>query len=381
MPKFRNVYYMLLLALLSCRKPYDPPAISTPNSYLVVEGVINSGNDSTVIKISRTVKLDSSITINPVLGAMVGVESSQGNTFPLTDTRANGKYSLAPLSLSPSQKYRLRITIGRDVYLSDFTNIKPTPPIDSVGYTKKSDGIALYVNTHDPANKTNYYRWEYDENWEFHSRFQSFEMVDSVNNVLVQRTPDKQVYYCYSGDESPNIILTSTKQLSQDVVYQSPLTNIRYDSEKIELRYSILVKQYALTEDAYKFYQNIKKNIEQLGSIFDALPTQLIGNIHSVNNATEPVIGYITVTNVQSKRIFITNAVLPPLQMPADSFGCVEEVAKLKDVQNILINRPLTDLAIAKAYDKGAFIGYYYSTPICIDCRLRGTTTPPPYWK
>jgi len=125
---------MLLLALLSCRKPYDPPAISTPNSYLVVEGVINSGNDSTVIKISRTVKLDSSTTINSVLGAMVSVESSQGNTFPLTDTRANGKYSLAPLSLSPSQKYRLRITIGRDVYLSDFTNIKPTPPIDSVGY-------------------------------------------------------------------------------------------------------------------------------------------------------------------------------------------------------------------------------------------------------
>jgi hypothetical protein len=381
MLKIRNTYYVLLLCLLCCKKPYNPPVVSSPKSYLVVEGVINSGNDSTIIKLSRTANLDSTTITNPVLGAAVTVESSQGNTFPLTDTHSNGKYKSAALGISPSQKYRLRIITGGSVYLSDFADVKPTPSIDSVGYTKKSDGIALYVNTHDPANKTNYYRWEYDEDWEFHSKFQSFVQVDSVTNIIILRTPAKQVYYCYSGDVSPNIILTSTTQLSQDVVFQNPLTNIRFDSEKIELRYSILVRQYALTEDAYKFYQNIKKNTEQLGSIFDALPTQLIGNIHSINNAAEPVIGYITITNVQSKRIFITNAVLPPLQMPADPLGCVEEIAKLKDVQNILINPPLTDLPIAKAYNMGVFIGYYYSTPICIDCRLRGRTSPPPFWK
>ena len=53
----KRVIHLLavMVALVSCKKPYFPPVISGPNGYLVVEGAINSGSDSTFITLSRTV--------------------------------------------------------------------------------------------------------------------------------------------------------------------------------------------------------------------------------------------------------------------------------------------------------------------------------------
>ena len=65
---------------------------------------------------------------------------------------------------------------------------------------------------------------------------------------------------------------------------------------------------------------NLKKNTEQLGSIFDALPSQINGNIHSATNPSEPVIGYISVGNVSSQRIFITKQQLPSSWIPTPTY-------------------------------------------------------------
>ncbi|MBD0295433.1 MAG: DUF4249 family protein, partial [Flavisolibacter sp.] len=97
----------------------------------------------------------------------------------------------------------------------------------------------------------------------------------------------------------------STTRLSDDVVYLMPLVSIPNRSDKLGVRYSILVKQYALDKQTYEFYQQMKKNTESIGSIFDPQPTVLTTNIHSVSNPDEKVIGYVTVATMQEKRIFI----------------------------------------------------------------------------
>jgi hypothetical protein len=42
------------------------------------------------------------------------------------------------------------------------------------------------------------------------------------------------------------------------------------------------VYQYALTKDQYDYWTELKKNSEQLGTLFDAQPSQLNSNIHSM---------------------------------------------------------------------------------------------------
>src|SRR5271165_2307623 len=99
MIKPNKAFCLLLFCLLCCRKPYNPAAISSPGSYMVVEGVINSGSDSTIIKLSKTVNLNSKTTVNPVLGASVTVESDQNTNFPLLDADGTGSYTSAGFNL------------------------------------------------------------------------------------------------------------------------------------------------------------------------------------------------------------------------------------------------------------------------------------------
>jgi hypothetical protein len=380
MKKLSLTCYALIILFSCCKKPYAPPATSTPNSYLVVEGVINSGNDSTFIKLSKTVKLTNRTTTNPLLGATVTVESDQNSSFPLIDAKGTGTYSSGPLNLPASQKYRLHIITGSGSdYLSDFVAVKTTPPIDTIGFPidVKDSTVNIYVNAHNPANSTRYYRWDYIETWEFHSKYYSSYVLNAAGTAIVHRTASQQVYECYTTVPSSTIVLTSTAKLANDVVYQMPVIQIPFNSEKFEYKYSILLKQYALTSEAYQFYVNMKTNTEQLGSIFDAQPTELMGNIHNTKNVNEPVIGYITVTNPQSKRIFITTDELPPYLVAKYPYDCEQDTAKGPDVQNTLINPPLTDIPTTPLLGGG----YLYSTPICVDCTLRGTKTTPSFWQ
>jgi hypothetical protein len=80
----RVITLMFVIAIAaSCKKPYAPPVIKADNNYLVVEGVIAAGGDSTNIKLSRTVKLADSVNINPEKGAKVVVQGDQNVTYPL----------------------------------------------------------------------------------------------------------------------------------------------------------------------------------------------------------------------------------------------------------------------------------------------------------
>ncbi|MGN6397775.1 MAG: DUF4249 domain-containing protein [Mucilaginibacter sp.] len=379
-----KIYLAILLLGLACRKPYNPHVINSPKSYLVVEGVINT-NDTTTIKLSRTVNLSAHVTSNPVDG-VVSVESDAGESYELTPT-GGGVYKLINTTLSNSHKYRLyiRTADNGNEYRSDFAAVKNSPPIDSVGFKITSKGIQLYLNAHDNADATRYYRFDYWETWRFHSQYASGWKSNGVDDVVV-RPFDEQIYYCFQSDRSSSIILGSTAKLKQDVLYQLPITEIESTSEKIETKYSIQVRQYALTPEAYKFWENLKKNTEQLGSIFDAEPTQLAGNIHNIKDNTDVVIGYISVGSVAVKRVFIANDQLPADWLPAYPYDCLLDSAwyshpktKVNDVRVKLV--PGIEIPVT-SYGKGIKPdGYTAADKQCVDCTIRGTTKQPDFWK
>src|ERR1700728_1527511 len=95
--------YISLIVVIGCKKPYNPPAVTGNGSYLVVEGVINAGSDSTTITLSRTVNVSSANTANPVLHATVAVVSDQNVVYPLTET-GNGNYISPGLNLNVARQ-------------------------------------------------------------------------------------------------------------------------------------------------------------------------------------------------------------------------------------------------------------------------------------
>jgi hypothetical protein len=379
---------ILFFAMLTtdCKKPYTPPIVASNSNYLVVEGVINSGQDSTIINVSRTVNIADTIKANPELGAQVLVESDQNITYSIPEI-GKGKYVSPALNLDNTHKYHLYIkTSDGKEYASDPEAVKPTPPIDSLGFITQSNGMQLYVNTHDDNNATRYYRWEYTETWNFHAKYQTGLITDGTK--LIPRMAAQQIYTCYGNQASSTILLGSSAKLAKDVIYESPLTQVASTSEKLETKYSILVKQYALTSEAYNFWQNLKKNTEDLGTIFSTQPSEMSGNIHCITSPSEPVVGYISVTNVQQKRIFITNSQLPanwiaayPYQCQLDSeMYCHGRICQ-NDVALFLLPLNTTEFAVISIEYQGVIIGYLSTDAQCADCTIRGTTIQPSFWK
>jgi Domain of unknown function (DUF4249) len=395
MKRTKNIALITVATLIfmsACKQAYQPSIAAANSNYMVVEGVINTGPDSTIIKLSRTVNLSGKTSSNPELNAQVTVENDQNASYPLQEI-GNGKYGSPPLNLDNTRKYRLRIiTSNAKEYVSDLESSKINPPIDSIGYVAQGNNLQIYVNTHDPNNNTRYYRWSYQETWQFHAKY--FSMYITNGSTIVQRDPSQQIYSCFAGSTSGTIILGSSAKLQQDVIYQDALTQIASSSEKIETKYSILVKQYALTADEFAFWQNLKKNTEQLGSIFDAQPSNLNGNVHSITNPSEQVIGYVGVTNVQQKRVFITHDKLPLTWGTTYPYDCQEDSSLYcritppsttcrDEVQANLIPLDAVAIPLAAIYKPNSLtvIGYTSTAVDCADCTLRGVTKAPDFWK
>ena len=375
---YKHLFFLLTLLVLiavGCKDPYGPPARSINQSYLVVEGYLN-GNGPTSIRLSRTFKLDDSARVQPELSASVNLQSKGGALFGFVPM-GNGEYRSAQLPMQVNEEYRLYIKTadGKD-YISDYVPYKPTPEIDSVSWERKENGVQIYANTHDPANNTTYYRWDYDETWEFRSSYLSF--YEYKNGQVVMRDPNENLFTCWKTESSTNILLGSSASLQSDIISLKPITFIPNNSWKLSVKYSINLRQYALTKEAYQYWQNLMKISEQLGSIFDPQPSEIRGNIRNPLDPDELVIGYISAGTINEKRIFISNSQLPGWNYRAACDLLITPGTK-DSIDFYFRDGGYTPIDVAELPSGGT--GWSYSTTLCVDCRLRGVNVRPLFWQ
>jgi hypothetical protein len=404
------IFLIILILALACRKPYTPPAINSSTSYLVVEAVISNSTDSIAIKLSRTVNLSSGTTANPVTGASVSIENDQNLTYPLTESAA-GSYFSSGLVIDSTRKYRLVInTADNNHYMSDFVSVVNSPAIDSVTFAVESNGINIYTNTHDPKNNTRYYRWDYTETWIIHSNYYSYYKSNG-DTVLERDLPADQVYQCWRSDTSSTILLGTSANLAKDIITNSPITFIDPYTGKLGGQhtiiddqnaptansYSIQVRQFALSHEAYAFWTNLQTSSQKLGGIFDNQPSEIKGNIHSVNNPSESVIGYVSAGKIARKRMFISNQQIPLTLSLTTNPQCTVDTFYFSYYNGALTINQENEyfnyhkgaqygqlyVPIAVIYNPlfGTVIGHTGSTVECVDCTLYGTNQEPVFWK
>jgi hypothetical protein len=372
--KYLLIYIGTIFLLMGCKKPYEPRSVKDANSFLVVEGVINGNPGAvTTISLSRLRKLSDTSYNIPEFNASVVIEQEAGSMFTLQQ-RDSGFYSSDNLVLDASKRYRLLInTADGNTYASDFTAMLQTPDIDSVTWEQHND-LMLYVNTHDPLNETHYYRWDYVETWEYHSFYNS-EIEYENDTVVYLHTTSNHV--CWKSANSTEISLDNTVALSSDVISHTKIGTIPRNSQKGSERYSALVKQYALSQEAYHYWQILQKVSQQLGTLFDVQPSQLQGNIHSLSDPSEPVIGYISASTIPEKRIFVDHHSLTDWK-EFDGNYC--DILGTAIVQRDIVHYLFSEGYYAPYYFTGLGV-VTYTWSECVDCRkLGGTTTKPSFW-
>lgn len=379
-------YFSLIIifacSLFACREKYTATLKPSDKSALVVEGFLNGGTGPTTITLTRSYSINSPGIIPRVGGAQVTVEGDNGTSFSLAETGVNtGVYRHLQLNLVPTNNYRLRIrTTGGKEYLSEYVPVKLSQPIDSVNWKWENNGVMVYASTHDASNNSRYYRWDYEETWEIATNYYSDVRLASVTpiTVVTRAMPQEDVSRCWKYDVSRTIMIGSTAQLQSDVVFQAPLYYVPANIEKLGVRYSTLIKQSVLTKEAYEYFALMKKNTEQLGSIFDPLPSELRGNIKCLTDPDEQVIGFVTASSQQTKRIFINSQ-----EIPDSKFIYINCDSKMVPIHPDTLRKYLPELEpYAEFRDAFNILTHYFiAQPPCFDCTKRnGNTTKPSYW-
>lgn len=307
----RNIFYTALGIMFfgSCIRTFTAPKSAVSPDYLVVEGFINAGNDSSSFTLSRTAPLSNSTFIKYETGANVIIEGTDNSSYLLSE-KSPGMYSCGPIFPNAGFLYRLHIvTSSGSEYLSDLVQPLFSPLIDSVTWANTPGGVTIYVNTHGNNNTSRFYHWTYNETFEFQSTYASLYYYDSVDQIPVIRAEtDFALHYtCWNTVYPSNIVLGSTSGLSDNTIYQVPIYFLPDSSRKLKIEYSIMVQQQTIDSSTYAFFQLLHNGNDITGSIFDPQPTSITGNIHCVNNPSETVIGYVYATSTNEQRIFISH--------------------------------------------------------------------------
>lgn len=450
MRQLNYISFIMFIALTSCVEPIDVgPMVSEATSssgILVIEASLTDEATSQQIFISRSRSIQSDSTVNveeevlfnpntpfrsprgldvdPEEGADVELNTSVGNRIIFAESEP-GIY-VAPESFVAERDvgYTLNITTADgENYVSTEMRMVGSSNIDAL-YAERTisdsgvDGMGIFVDTSEPDNESSLYRYTFEEtykiiapNWrpfEFEIIREETEVIfDSNGEVssilypdvrLVPKAREEQV--CFKTDPSQDILLLDASGLEGGVAKRNQVRFINSNNPIISHRYSILVRQMAVSFEAFRFYENLR-NFNQGGLVFTQIqPGPLEGNITNESGQNK-VIGFFDVSSVSSQRMyfnyedFYPDAPLPPYfgTVTCDRFlapilGNPErdgpppppnEQCPQPLVERIKLG--LVEWLASNDDEPGVCEGPYQVTPtICGDCNIVGSNVVPGFW-
>jgi len=375
----------LMLLMVCCIEPVEIKSV-TYDKVLIVEGYLSGEAKRHKILLSNTSRInDREVIVEE--GASVTIQDDDGGIVTLSEDEPGAYYT--PIYAGASGKsYQLFIQTrdGRK-YTSAQVKFKNSPDIKNIyaeyfgdrGY--ENNGVEIYLDTEDPSGLTRFYRWEFEETYEIKTPFPSNFIWIGGNEVIFR---DQPVDHCWATDTSENIVMASTANLQSDKITKQLLRFIPATSPVLRIKYSLLVRQYAMDETSYIFWKMIHDVNETQGSLFDIQTGAVRGNIRSDTDPDEMVLGYFDAGVVDEKRVFFTPSDFTPsgYKVPKYLTVCAEYVPVDITINNIgeYMEKNHESMEISETSGAGA-VTLHLMPKFCCNCTDKGTNVKPSFWK
>ncbi len=316
--------FLLLLAFTACIDPYVVE-VEQGAQLLTVEGLITSVPKVHQIRLTRSDTYGSVFQglIRPVTGATVIIRDNLGNvTFFAENAVDRGAYD-SPASFAGiiGRSYTLQIqTIEGRVYTSLPERIESAPPIKELTYQvvkiavegeiNPRSGVQLIASIDDPADQNNFYFWRNDPSvYVLKTSPELFTPRPSDSNPSRDPQPKDCCSTCYRTE----LVGNQGIFLAQDDNFNGLNTKIAAgfiedDGLRFIQNYRVDLRQISISQAAYRFLRLVKQQTEISGSVFDPPPANIKGNMISLDDPEEVVLGYFMAGGEQGKRIYINGA-------------------------------------------------------------------------
>jgi hypothetical protein len=242
-------------------------------------------------------------------------------------------------------------------------------------------GVEIFISTKG-NEEAQYFLWDYEEDWIFRPGVRSQFIFNPITKNVDFRKDDQKIDLCWNSNQFPQIILQNAARFQDNTILQRELVRIPLKCEKLTQRYSIKVRQRAINQETYDFWEILRKNSDDIGGIFSPLPSLITGNIKAINSDGENVIGIVSIGKSTSKRVYINAQDVATWPYFIEEY----EFCKL-DQDTVLVADYEREFAtgsrlpVVPVVVVTTTIGFRAATRECTDCTLRGTNIKPDFWE
>jgi len=307
---------IILFFVCSCIDPFTPHVENIESQRYVVNGVITDQEGYQVVSISLTTQLENPKYI-PLTDCDVKITVNDQDVLTLSEFE-DGKYRvwIGSDNLITGTTYRLKIITQSGVEIeSEVEKMPDCPDIDSVYYdredlqtndpNKNIKGIQFYIDLNGSNTDCRFYRWELDETYEYHVPYPAEYYYDGSLKRI--HPPDYSKRICWKTQKIKNIFTLNTQNTVNNTYKRHPLNYVDNLTPRLQYGYSLQIKQYALSETAYVFWEQLSNNSNERGGLYETQPLPIRGNMINITNPNQKILGLFSASSVKSKRIFIRN--------------------------------------------------------------------------
>lgn len=326
----RKLFPILLMILISCIDPYK---IELPEGerFLTVEGIITTERGPHAIILTRSDTYGSIFEglIRPVTQATVVIRDNEGISTFLTEHPGGIYRTPADFRAIVGKSYTLQIElIDGATYTSLPERVFPVTPLDNVSIRNlriptedRLDfkyGVQLNAQFKDPGDQTNQYFWRL-----LPSTYKLITNPELFTNGPTHPTnprgpaPKDCCNTCYMVESLTNQFHVASDEFFNGVNTQETVAFIEDNGRRFRDTYRADVQQVSVTPGAYRFLRLVLQQIQISGSVFDQPPANIRGNMISLTNPDEVVLGYFMAGASSVKRLYITNSELEFKATPA----------------------------------------------------------------
>ncbi len=314
-----NKYTVAILLIIliigsSCIERYDNDYQLDFVPLLVVDGIITNESENQEIILSRSIDVQS-YGLNAFSGCDVFVIDESGDHYIFYETKDGHYQGIIPMEkLVVGNFFKVLITSPNgSEYESGYEEMTFCPKVDSVYYElteprynqstqQMGDGVQIYVDLKVDDSYSQFYRWKLIETYEYHAtwpikRYWAGQWFDEM-------PADYSKFICYKNSLVRELYSVTTQYVDEEYL-KAPLIYVDNSSQRLLFKYSLLVKQFSLSQNSYRYWDLLKQNSQENGGLFDKQPANIVGNIKCTTNPSEKVLGYFSVSSVTTKRIFI----------------------------------------------------------------------------
>jgi len=314
--RFSTILVVLMALSTSCLERYHPDDLYLRDGLLVINAHITDQVGVQTIEISRSANIEGP-RFEPEMDCFVLLSREDGESMEFRISELPGHYTadLDADFLSTGLQYQLQVITGDGKeYLSDFDQIRPVPAIDSIYYKVESrqingdegavTGIRFYVDFTYDNEDYEFIRWDLTETYEFHNPdMEAWVYYSRWRNGPLEGEDNPKV--CYLTHPIPSVHSISTKHLDPGT-FTRAFDFIPYDKldQRLIYKYSLLVKQYSVGSEGFHYWNELGKNHQGQGTLFDSQPALVKSNISNVVDESEKVLGFFTMSSMQEVRAF-----------------------------------------------------------------------------